>query len=116
MGIDKIISAQQGPVADPNLLIRGGGGGRGGGHPDPEIGAGPGLEKTFFRAFGPQCDLKRREGAGALSWISHCGRQFQYYLRSKNTALQTKRNNERGEPLLSKQGQSLLPSVILLRK
>lgn len=48
MGIDKIISAQHGPVADPHLLIRGGEGGwEGGGHPDPAIGARPGLEKLF---------------------------------------------------------------------
>ena len=54
MGIDKIISVQHGPVADPNLLIRGGGGGgwQGCDHADPEIGAGPGLEKTFFGPWG----------------------------------------------------------------
>ena len=43
MGIDKIISAQHGSVADPHLQIRGGGGS----DPDLEIGAGPGLQKTF---------------------------------------------------------------------
>ena len=38
-------------VADPDLQIRGGG--EGGGHPDPEIRGGPGLQKNFFRPFGP---------------------------------------------------------------
>ena len=46
MGIDKIISAQHGSVADPHLQIRGGGV-EGGSHPDPEIAAGPGVKKLF---------------------------------------------------------------------
>ena len=62
MGIDKIISAQHGSVADPHLQIRGGGV-EGGSHPDPEIAAGP-VSKNFLQPFGPQCDLKIRESAG----------------------------------------------------
>ena len=42
-------------VADPDLQIKGGGG-----HPDPEIRGGPGLQKNFFRPFGPQFGLKIR--------------------------------------------------------
>ena len=40
----------------------GGGGGGGGGHPDPGLRGMPSLEKKFFRPFGPQFDLKIREG------------------------------------------------------
>ena len=36
-------------VADPDLQIREGGGG---GHPDPEIRGGPGLQKIFFAPSG----------------------------------------------------------------
>ena len=49
-------------MADPDLQIRGGGGeGGAGGHPDPDIREGGGLQKTFFR-FG----LKIRGGGGSL--------------------------------------------------
>ena len=44
-------------MTDPDLQIRGGGGGRGG-HPDPEDKLGGGLQKFFFRPFGPQFGLK----------------------------------------------------------
>ena len=45
-------------VADPDLQIR-----EGGGHPHPEIREEPGLNKKFFRPFGPKFGLKVR---GAL--------------------------------------------------
>ena len=44
-------------------LDRGGGGGS---HIDPEIRGGPGLQKNFFRPFGPHFGLKIRRGAGTL--------------------------------------------------
>ena len=44
-------------MADPDLQIRG----QGGGPPDPD----PGLQKVFFRPFGPQFGLKIRGGARA---------------------------------------------------
>ena len=50
-------------MADPDLQIRGGG--RGGGHPAPEIGGGPGLSKIFLAlraSFWPK--NKVGEGAG----------------------------------------------------
>ena len=47
-------------VADPDLQIRGGPD-----HPDPEIRGEGGLQKDFFRPFGPQFGLKIR-GAGPL--------------------------------------------------
>ena len=43
-------------MADPDLQIRG----QGGGPPDPD----PGLQKVFFRPFGPQFGLKIRGGGG----------------------------------------------------
>ena len=48
-------------MADPDFQIRGGGGG----NPDPEITGGPGLQKIFFRPFGPHFGLKIRRGGGA---------------------------------------------------
>ena len=46
-----------GPVADPDLQIKGGGGGL----PNPEIrGEGANLQKKFFRPFVPQFRLKIR--------------------------------------------------------
>ena len=45
-------------MADPDLQIRGGGGG---GHPDPDIREGGGLQKKFFRFA-----LKIRGGGGSL--------------------------------------------------
>ena len=47
-------------MADSDLKIRGLGGGRGGGHPDPGIRGRPGHKKFFFRPFGPQFSLKIR--------------------------------------------------------
>ena len=38
--------------------------GGGGGHPDPEITGGAGLQKIFFRPFGPHFGLKIRRGGG----------------------------------------------------
>ena len=53
-------------VADPDFLIRGEGGGRGG-HQDHEIrGEGACLKKKFFQPFGPQFGLKIRWGAPPL--------------------------------------------------
>ena len=46
-----------GAVADPDLQIR-----EGGDHPDPEITEEPGLNKKFFRTFGPQFGLKVKGG------------------------------------------------------
>ena len=37
---------------------------KGGGHPDPEITGVPGLQKLFFRPFGPHFGLKIRRGGG----------------------------------------------------
>ena len=50
-------------AADPDLQIKVGGGG--GGHPDPEIRGRGGVQKIFFRLFGPQFGLKIREGGSA---------------------------------------------------
>ena len=50
-------------MADPDLQIRGRGGG---GHPDPKIRGEPGLQKNFFRPFGPQFGRNIRRGAGPL--------------------------------------------------
>ena len=52
---------------DPDLDIRGGGGKKGNGHPDPNIRAGGQTPKKFFRPFGPQFGLKIR--GGTLPWI-----------------------------------------------
>ena len=49
------------PDRDLETLVRGGG--EGGGHPDPYK-RGEGLQKIFFRAFGPQFGQKY-EGGGA---------------------------------------------------
>ena len=46
-------------MADPDLSVR-----EGGGHPDPEITEEPGLNKKFFRPFGPKFGLKVRGGGG----------------------------------------------------
>ena len=54
----------QGPVADPDLQIRGGGGG-GGGHPDSEKRGEASPRKNFFRPFGPQFGVKLRRGTRA---------------------------------------------------
>ena len=54
-------------MADPDLQVR-----EGGGHPDPEITEEPGLNRTFFRPFGPQFGLKVRVGGwppGPFPWI-----------------------------------------------
>ena len=50
-------------VADPDLEIRGGGVG-GGGHPDPGISGGPGVQKNFFRPFGPSLIWSKNKGRG----------------------------------------------------
>ena len=47
---------------DSDLDIRGGGGERGNGHPDPNIRAGGQTSKNFFQPFGPQFGLKIRGG------------------------------------------------------
>ena len=50
-------------MPDPDLEIRGGGaGGRGGGSSRPLDKRGPGLQKKFFRSFGPQFDLQLSGG------------------------------------------------------
>ena len=49
--------------------------GGGGGYPDPEIRWGPGVQKVFFRPFGPQFSLKISGGPGPprpLPWIRLC--------------------------------------------
>ena len=48
-------------MADPDLQIR-----EGSGHPDPEIREEPGLNKKFFRPFGPKFGLKVRGGGAPL--------------------------------------------------
>ena len=51
------------------------GGEGGGGYPDPEIRWGPGVQKVFFRPFGPQFSLKISGGPGPprpLPWIRLC--------------------------------------------
>ena len=47
-------------MADPDLQMEGGGGGEGGGHPDPEIRAGPVFKKQIFQPFGSQFGPKIR--------------------------------------------------------
>ena len=45
------------------------GGGVGGGHPDPEIAGGGGLQKQFFRPLGPYFGREMRdEGGGQPPW------------------------------------------------
>ena len=52
-------------MADPDLQIREGGGGEcRGGHPDPEIRGGPGLQQKFLWPFRPQFGIKVGKGRG----------------------------------------------------
>ena len=55
--------------------VREGRGGEGAGYPDPEIRWAPGVQKVFFRPFGPQFSLKISGGPGPprpLPWIRLC--------------------------------------------
>ena len=69
-------------MPDPALEIRGGGAG---GSSRPLDKRGPGLQKKFFRPFGPQFGLRLRgggEGGGwALSWIRHWNMSSKHYVR-----------------------------------
>ena len=59
-------------MVDPDLEIRGRRGGWGSGHPEPLDKGGGGLQKNFFRPFGPQFHLEIRWGREAepLPWQS----------------------------------------------
>ena len=58
-------------MVDPDIQIEAGGGGGGGSHPDPEIRRRPGLQKIFFRPFGPQFGLKIRGAAKSATAASY---------------------------------------------
>ena len=54
-------------MADPDLQIREGGGGEcRGGHPDPEIRGGPGLQQKFLWPFRSQFGIKIGKGGGGV--------------------------------------------------
>ena len=62
-------------MADPDLQIREGGGGCRGGHPDPEIRGGPGLQQKFLWPFRPQFGIKIGKGGGWYFrnfWVGMC--------------------------------------------